>query len=291
MKAKYNRREIFAISAILLLAMSAIMASISISEAAQVPNRKTTAYLSVNPKLVGLNQEMTVNMWIYPSPTGPHFSGGRLAQMEFTGLTITFTRPDGTKDTFMPTDGSGGLAPGQSETIGALWFLYKPNQVGNWTAQFSFPGATFDDKPTTNDTVTYEPATSQLVTFTVQNDAVRVGMDPVPLPTDYWTKPINANNREWYAVGGDWLQNTYNAAVTSFNPYSDAPDSGHILWTNQVSAGGIIGGLWGSLSYEDSVGGNPPIIMMGKVYYNMPGTVFRCVDLYTVRYFTQHRVH
>jgi outer membrane protein assembly factor BamB len=52
------------------------------------------------------------------------------------------------------------------------------------------------------------------------------------------------------------------------------------VWKTQVSDGGIIGGEWGSLSYAAG-GGSPPIIMMGRLYHNLPGGKFRCQDLRT----------
>ena len=67
---------------------------------------KTQGYASVAPKLIGVGQTLTVNLWVYPLPTTdayqPYFQG-------FSGLTVTFVKPDGTKDTFMPTDGTGSI--------------------------------------------------------------------------------------------------------------------------------------------------------------------------------------
>src|SRR4030067_1936082 len=114
-----------------------------------VPDRATGAYISTNPDLIGINQELTVNLWVYPSPTGPHFEMGRGATSllaHYENIAVTFTRPDGSKDTFMPLDGSWeglGLKPGATESVGTMWFLYEPNQLGTWGVSFSFPGKTF----------------------------------------------------------------------------------------------------------------------------------------------------
>jgi hypothetical protein len=72
----------------------------------------------------------------------------------------------------------------------------------------------------------------------------------------------------------------YDGSMSNFNPYSRGPKSGHILWKNEVSAGGIAGGPWCSMSYGAG-GGSPPTIMLGSVYYNMPGGVFRRQDIRT----------
>src|SRR4030067_2252334 len=62
-----------------------------------VPDRATGAYISTNPDLIGINQELTVNLWVYPSPTGPHFEMGSQVRehggvqgIHFDNLTVTF---------------------------------------------------------------------------------------------------------------------------------------------------------------------------------------------------------
>src|SRR4030067_3518974 len=77
-----------------------------------VPDRPTGNYLSVRPPLLGINQELTVNIAIYPSPNGPrgemgtHIDHMDTGGMHFWNVSVTFTKPDGSKDTFMPTSGS-----------------------------------------------------------------------------------------------------------------------------------------------------------------------------------------
>src|SRR4030065_1839547 len=69
-----------------------------------VPDRATGAYISTNPDLIGISQDLTVSLWVYPSPTGPHFEMGRGAGSilnTFQDIAVTFTRPDGSKDTFI----------------------------------------------------------------------------------------------------------------------------------------------------------------------------------------------
>jgi hypothetical protein len=261
-------------------------AATAVAEFGNAPDRYTTAYLSVNPKTVGLNQDMLVNLWIYPSPSDAHlFSGGNNADLfvHFHNITVTFTRPDGTTDTFMPVDGSGGVGPGESESIGAIWFQYKPNQIGNWTVMFTYPGDTFVTPPSP-DTVYYKPCTSPPVPFTVQSESVQIGLPPAALPTGYWDRPVSAENREWYQISGDWLQLHYNGRWipgNCFNPYTTGPESGHILWKREIAMGGLVGGVWGGYSYAAQGGTAAPIVVAGKVYINRAGNVFDCVDLRT----------
>ncbi|MFB3888397.1 MAG: hypothetical protein ACE14S_02835 [Candidatus Bathyarchaeia archaeon] len=286
-----KNRTLSAISLVLMLAIPALITCLPVVSA-QTSIRQTAAYLSVAPKVVGVGQQLTVNLWVFPPPAGPYFEGGGVTPYlpSFHNITITFTKPDGSKNTFKPTEGSNiGLAPGETETGGMLWFLYTPDQAGTWSAQFSYPGETFGDYPATNATVIYPPAESAVVTFTVQNEPVSTGLTSgypsSPLPTDYWTRPVNTDNREWYQISGDW---TGNDAIW-YARYTTAPSSSHIVWETQVSNGGLVGGIWGSLSYPAGSagggvgggGGSPSVIMMGRVFINRPGSVFDCYDLRT----------
>ena len=285
MLSSRNNTKTSAVAFILLMAVSAVVAILPAANAVTaVPDQKTYAYLSVMPKTtIGLGQELMVNLWVFPPMATPHYWSQ--AELRYENITITFTKPDGSTDTFMPQEPGGVLKPGQSERGGMIWFNYEPDQIGAWSVRFSFPGQTFYDKEgNVTYSIYFEPCTSPVTTFTVQQDPVQIWMPPVPLPTAYWERPISAANREWSQISGDWLQPQYDGLSTvtgwSFNPYSTGPNSAHILWKNEVSMGGIMGGDWGSLSYGAG-GGTPPIIMAGKVYYNIPGTMFRCVDLRT----------
>jgi outer membrane protein assembly factor BamB len=120
-------------------------------------------------------------------------------------------------------------------------------------------------------------STSKKVSLTVQQAPVTGYYEaPVPLPTQYWTEPINAQNRYWNSISGPWLQSGYNA-TGAFNPYTYAPTSAHIAWKEQNYAmtAGLAGGAYGSLQSpgtENSVnsGFSNPIIMEGRMYYNGP---------------------
>ena len=169
---RINKIKTVTIAFVLMLTIAATFTTLLPTVTGQVtpvPNRSTGAYLSVNPPLIGLDQPLTVNLWVYPAPSGPNFeTPSRPNQMRYHNITITFTRPDGTKDTFMPLDGSAaatGLGPGETQEVGNIWFHYYPNQVGTWTIKFSMPGQTFGVPP---DDVYYETATSQIVSFLIR---------------------------------------------------------------------------------------------------------------------------
>ena len=142
-KIQGSKKAICSLSLILMLAMTMIMAFAQPTSAQiGVPQpEKTVGYISVAPTLVGVGQELTVNLWVFPLPTNynyqPYFHG-------FMGVTVTFVRPDGTKDTFMPTDGTGPYVPGQTQSLGAIYFFYKPNMAGNWSVSFTMPAQNYN---------------------------------------------------------------------------------------------------------------------------------------------------
>jgi outer membrane protein assembly factor BamB len=253
--------------------MAISVVTIPNASAANYPNY---AYVTVSPNPVGVNQDTLVVAWLdrlpllYPNGT----------ETSWENLRIEITTPSGDKET---------ISNIHTDAIGSTFTSYTPKQVGNYTFQMSFPGQTGIDGNY------YEPATSNVFNLVVQEEPIP-GWNPAPLPTDYWTRPIYGENREWSKIGGNWygIPVTFGNGATSsggFNPYSTAPETGHIVWTKEQAWGGIVGAELGDvayytgLSYEGKFG--PPIIMNGRLFYNTPlsnrgssgGAV--CVDLRT----------
>src|SRR4030067_1178906 len=131
-----NKKTISSLSLILILAVSMIMAFAQPTFAQiGVPQpEKTTGYIDVAPRLLGVGQEATINLFIYPIPTNyiyrPYYKG-------YVGVTVTFVKPDGTKDMFMSLDGAHQYAPGQTQCLGAIFFFYKPDMAANWSVSFT----------------------------------------------------------------------------------------------------------------------------------------------------------
>ena len=204
-KIQGNKRAIFSISLILMLAMTLMMAFIqpALGQYGVAQPEKTAGYASVAPTLIGVGQTLTVNLWVMPVPTkynyDSHWDG-------FFGITVTFVKPDGTRDTFMPTDGTGGYAAGEMQGLGALFFFYKPQMAGNWSLSFTMPAQNVTSSPGTipagQGVVQYLGCTSKSSYFTVQTDIVLAGLlngypwAPLPNSNVFWSYPINSNNRE-----------------------------------------------------------------------------------------------
>jgi hypothetical protein len=98
----------------------------------------------------------------------------------------------------------------------------------------------------------------------------------VPLPTEYWTRPINAQFREWYTVSASsWMNLEYN----------DAPNSPHILWTKPLTVGGLVGGDLGLVgSGAKSVGFN-----IGDAYQGLYTSRFIIAGILIYSYHTGAR--
>ena len=288
-----NKKAILSMTLILLLTTTLMMAFAQpTSGQAGVPQpEKTVGYATVAPTLIGVGQQLTVNLWVFPLPTAydyaSYFNG-------FYGITVTFVRPDGTKDTFTPTDGTGVYAPGQMQALGALFFTnWAPSMAGNWSVSFTMPAQNIT---TSAGTVQYSGCTSNTFYFTVQTDQVLAGLlngypwSQLPNSNVYWSYPIDTNNREWYQISGDWTGISSTMATVNsptqlrWQPYGPGANTAHIVWDDPIKEGGMIGGSYSTLSYY----ANPTtvVVMDGKAFYNIPNTTpagqafgqFRCVD-------------
>jgi hypothetical protein len=80
-KITKGKNAVFSLSLILLLAMTVIIAFAqpSLAQVGVPQPVKTAGYISVAPKLVGVGQEATVNLWTMPMPTNyayrPYYKG------------------------------------------------------------------------------------------------------------------------------------------------------------------------------------------------------------------------
>ncbi len=283
-----HKSKFAAIALVLLLAMTLMIAfaQLSLAQVGIPQPEKTSGYISVAPTLIGVGQTATVNLWIFPLPDNYFYQA---SYDGFNGITVTFIKPDGSEDTFMPVDATGIYAPGQTQALGAIYFYYEPDMAGNWSVSFTMPAQNITDF---SGTVLYKGCTSKPAHFTVQTDPVNAGLLTgypwSPLPNDYWSYPINSNNREWSAISGDWLGSSLmglpvtGATSRLWQPYGSGPNTGHIVWSQPFKAGGIIGGDYGSWSYSSALTFASATIMDGKAFINIPNeNNFKCIDLTT----------
>jgi outer membrane protein assembly factor BamB len=304
-----NKNIAIATALILVLVMSSALAVLPIAKAIGTPwpysytptkganglwNEPTFAGLTVSPDPVGVGQPVQVIMIIelLPPSTGIEAVTGTYGG--WLGMMLTITDPNGTKTT---------MGPYESDVSGTYQISFTPTMVGTWTFQFSFPGQTVNGTGFGNYYANFLASTSDAVSLTVQSAPLTGYAEaPVPLPDQYFTFPINGQNRAWNTISGPWLMPSgfgfggYNT-TGAFNPYTYAPASAHIAWKEQLYAmtAGLAGGDYGSLQSpgtENALtsGFSSPIIMEGRMFYNGPivpypnGTeqpYFYCADIAT----------
>ena len=201
----------------------------------------TIATLSFTPNPIGVGQTLLVNLWLHPATHTSRY---------LVGYTVTFTKPDGTTDQKV-------VNSYQADTT--AWFNYQVDQVGIWKVKFDFPGGYF---PAGNysaapgaftgpgpfsftQSVYYKPSSDGPYNLTVQQEQVQ-SWPMAPLPTDYWTRPAQPTNREWWPIlgnypgtgilggGTNWPANT-NTYMSNylFTPYVQGPNTCHVVWRRQ----------------------------------------------------------
>ena len=255
MNISKNKSKLSTIALILLLTLSATL--IALPSAVAQSSQVTYPFLGVVPNPVGVNQVILLHVGIFQQLSQ--------VQMGWEDMTITILRPDGQTDTLsdIKTDSTGGTG-----------VTYTPTQVGTYTLQAHFPEqlivAGEKTAPGIPTGTVMLASDSTEVLLVVQADSIAY-YPSMPLPSEYWTRPIDPQLREWSAVLGNWLEPGFTApTVVSGN--EAAPDSAHILWAKPLTMGGIAGGVgedW-AFSHGDAYEGKftSRMIINGILIYN-----------------------
>jgi len=247
--------------AVLLLA-TFVISLFALPAANAQTTKKTYAFIGVAPNPIGVGQQAALHVGI-PDALQTATDGWN--------VTVTVTTPDGKIET---------LGPYKTDSTGGTGVAYIPDQVGTYYLQTNFPaqwynysGRDFFGNLVVSN-VFYEASTSPKIALNVTEEPVQY-YPASPLPTEYWTRPVNAQLREWYAVSGNWLVATPILPTDNlYWPYNDnAPESAHVLWARPM--GDTIGGLAGGIdetgygigdAYEGKWGG--ACIIGGVLFYN-----------------------
>jgi len=257
---------------------------------------ETWALLSVRPSPVGVGQPILVNLETQPAP-----GVNRLHQ----DYTVKITTP------------GGGTVERVLESYpddGTMWFEYVPTEVGTYTFVFEFlgtyfpagryndgvgpPAETIESGGTLfTESVYFEPFTTPARTVEVQEDIVYSWpIEPGP-PTDYWTRPVPYERRDWWPYIGNWpwsgpAGSEFGIPVEVFNmyypdtnpyqihpsngvfvPWTLGPESPHVVWKEELTQAGILGGDYGledinaGLFGGRSIGGDPSTYGFASIAY------------------------
>jgi hypothetical protein len=228
---------------------------------------------------------------------------GAFGRAMWTGVSFNLTTPSGVT-TNIP------VPSGQQDSIGGGYFIYSPTEVGTYHVKAIFPeqwkNSTLILSPNGNGTYIstrlqrnypnpnsefYSAATSEDVTFTVQQDPISLW--PIsPVPTDYWTRPINDAARNWgFELGGNWLNGAWNnlagqaGGTTTRFVYGLGTETSHILWTRSLYAGGYTEARFDDYGYQtghyQGMDFNS-IILNGRVYYADRADAYRSIGFNVV---------
>ncbi|MCX8152966.1 MAG: hypothetical protein N3E52_00865, partial [Candidatus Bathyarchaeota archaeon] len=207
----------------------------------------------------------------------------------YEGLTLTITKPDGTTESF---------GPFKTDSTGATFMNYVPTRTGTYKVKMNFPEQIWKWGNFYNvegGNWIYNGTTIKGSTLEMEFQVVeekRATYPGHPLPTEYWSRPIDPQLREWAVVSGNWLERPANS-LALYN--DDAPETAHVLWVRQLTTGGLNGGYWGDAQLPVGAETGDPyegkftntVVMNGILYYNRDSatvsnnTGIVAVDLHT----------
>jgi len=263
MKKQEKKSRISVIALALLLTLSSIAVTLP-SVHAQTTEKATHAFIGAIPNPVGVNQQVLLHVGI---------TDYLLVESDgFEGLWVTITDPEGIEITLedVRTDSTGGTG-----------VVFTPTKAGTYTLQTHFPQqdytwqgpALFD--PSLTGTITYLASESEPLELLVEAEQIQY-YPGNSLPNEYWSRPIDAQLWEWTSMAANWVwgggQYGGSSIPNYYAPYNDGPETPHILWTNKLTTGGLVGGALGYQSYEcgDAYEGffASSVIINGVLYYN-----------------------
>jgi outer membrane protein assembly factor BamB len=299
MKILENKTAAISIVILLTISMAASMMlvpnAIAHSPAWEIP---TFAFINVSPDPVGVGQRVAVVVWLDKILDGTSITNN----IRLHNYKCIITAPDQTTQTLTWET--------VYDTTSSAFSSFTPDQIGTYTFNFTFPGQKYTDYTYSTTSLfindTYLPS-SATTTLTVQDEPAPDG-EVTPLPSEYWSRPIEGQNANWFPVSSNYINPmgaAYSFGSVRFQPDGTAPDSSHIMWTKPITFGGIVGGnneyeepnspssltgitgvsYYTGLSYETKF--NNPIIIGGRLFYGLPhsnngaGGGYICVDLRT----------
>jgi hypothetical protein len=245
------------------------------------------AYIVPAPNPVGVNQQVAIVMWIDTPLPGAAVTN----DIRRHDYTLTITDPDGNIETK-----TWGIV---DDTTSTQAYLYTPAKAGNYTLKFEYDEQVFTWGGAYQDDIF--TAASKTTTLTVQEEQLPAATDSYPLPTEYWTRPIEGQNTYWYTISSNWLGRPYILGAGApygmpgnIQPDGTAPNSPHIMWTKPIQYGGVVGGsgvgVPGNTFYTGgsyNVRYSNPLVIYGTLFYEEPygnsggGGDYVAVDLRT----------
>ena len=282
---------------LLLLSLTLFSVRVNFAGAAAVTEVDTFFSVILAPTTVGVGQPVLVTLQI--DKVNPLST---MTTNLWQGLMCKITKPDGTVET---------RGPFTAYSMANYFFIYTPTMEGAYTFEGSFPGQWVNGSYRTINTYGawsnasslplvqaswwYKPSSAK-ATLMVQKEQIP-SYPNIPLPTDVWKRPLNAEIKNWWTIADNWLMPKYDDpsdwrfSAAAFAPYTSAPNSPHILWTKPITFGGVVGGQYGDETYRTGLSYEPyysdAVIINGRIIYGVhspaAATIYgaECLDLYT----------
>jgi hypothetical protein len=293
---QYSKKTLSILAALLMISIAIPMTTLA-TASAHTPawEFESYPYISVAPSPVGVGQEVYVFCWIDLPVQGAQVTN----DIRRHDYNIIITDPDGSNTTqhWDRVD----------DTTGVQAYSFTPQKTGNYTVTFRYGGQVHTWLPATTPGAVnytgdiYKPATA-VKTFEVTEEQVPPVTQGASLPTEYWSRPINGQNSNWYTIASNWLNQpqirsgataTGGAGYGRYQPDGIGPEAPHVLWTKPVQFGGVAGsatmndgeGWYTGSSYNPRFAN--AIVMAGNLFYQEPkgnsggGGDYVSVDLLT----------
>jgi hypothetical protein len=263
--AKYKATTI-GFTLFLMFAMAISLIALPTTHAQEPTEVPSYPFINAIPNPVGVGQTVTLHV-------GSLWPGGATSEGGWEGLQVIIKKDGQTYKTIsnIKTDSTGGT--------GIPWI---PEEAGTYTLTTYFPEQTapvvtgfFQANPPSGATML--EGHSEDLELVVQDEPVAY-YPGHPLPTEYWSRPIDAQLREWAPIAGNWLGDQVSMdasppAQTLYKDYNEyAPETAHVLWAQPITMGGIAGGSVGDHGFDQGDAYEPKwtgaVIIGGIVFYN-----------------------
>ncbi|MEM2108450.1 MAG: hypothetical protein QXL10_04105, partial [Candidatus Bathyarchaeia archaeon] len=218
-----KNKTAIAFALILMFALVVSLVALPTTTAQTYPKKKTYAYIIATPNPVGVGQPtmliLGITDYLYQYPDG------------WKGITVTVEYPDGKTKT---------LGTYQTDSTGSTGAIFIPEMAGTYYLQVHFPEQMYNwtvrtsRAPTLYGPIIYQASSSEKYALIVQ-DTPLPSYPSFALPTEYWTRPIDGQLREWSPISGSWVSDPPNL----YAPYNDGPETAHILWAKPLVKGGM----------------------------------------------------
>ena len=254
-----NKNSAIAVTIFLVVAMAIALFPLNI--VAGQDTRSTNAYIGATPNPVGVGQETLLHVGIMQQLSS--------TAQGWDDLTVTVQHPDLHTET---------LGPFRTDSTGGTGYSFVPQAEGEYILQTHFPQQdTGPGKVATGSPsgTTMLASDSPELTLVVTDQPQAVYPEHA-LPTEFWTRPIDAQLHGWAPISGSQLDaGGYGGDVIYGN--DDAPETAHILWKHPLQLGGLAGGVLGDAgtytgdAYEGKFSGS--LIIQGVLIYRKFDTI------------------